>query len=295
MPQTRSGAKTVPAPLRDSADVESTASRNNDSGHAKDLKRKSRPHNDSEASRKDKKAKSDDSDEPTAQDEQVKPRRLTTPDLEFDYDRSQLRDPRPTPGRKARPRKEGREIDDDFKKRFFIPEPKKPKGRLNAMQKNDLFGQEALLDPSHIFHDLYVCHKKGPRGSPTYDSAGFQLDWKKVNNWMKPQAYSKSAAVNGMERRLAKDKKEEEEMFGIFFVDGVGPDAVGADVRNYVSDHVSKDLGLPFHQIGPRQLRDWEARGFEKKAAADWWREPNPEERKRMLKMLSGGSLRKDL
>jgi hypothetical protein len=35
--------------------------------------------------------------------QQSKPR-LTTPDPEFDYDRSQLRDPRPTPGRKARPR-----------------------------------------------------------------------------------------------------------------------------------------------------------------------------------------------
>ena len=35
--------------------------------------------------------------------EQRKPR-LTTPDLEYDYDRSQLRDPRPTPGRRARPR-----------------------------------------------------------------------------------------------------------------------------------------------------------------------------------------------
>jgi hypothetical protein len=41
-------------------------------------------------------------EETIVQDESRK-LRLSTPDLEFDYDRSQLRDPRPTQGRKARP------------------------------------------------------------------------------------------------------------------------------------------------------------------------------------------------
>lgn len=47
--------------------------------------------------------KSTKSNNETSEENQPKPR-LTTPDLEFDYDRSQLRDQRPTPGRKARPR-----------------------------------------------------------------------------------------------------------------------------------------------------------------------------------------------
>ncbi|KAF1975273.1 hypothetical protein BU23DRAFT_566845 [Bimuria novae-zelandiae CBS 107.79] len=42
------------------------------------------------------------SDALTHQIEAAKKPRLTIPDLEFNYDRSQLRDPRPTPGRATR-------------------------------------------------------------------------------------------------------------------------------------------------------------------------------------------------
>ena len=44
--------------------------------------------------------------------------RLTTPDVEFDYDRSQLRDPRPTPGRIKRPRYDDFSCPDDLKAKF---------------------------------------------------------------------------------------------------------------------------------------------------------------------------------
>ncbi|KAI1394739.1 hypothetical protein F4819DRAFT_480743 [Hypoxylon fuscum] len=228
-------------------------------------------------------------------DEERKPR-LTTPDLQLDFDRSQLRDPRPTPGRVARPRMEGYDISEEFKRRFYIPKPKKPKGRLNAAQEEKLFIQEALLDPSATFHDMYVCHKKGRNGSPTYDSAGFRMDWKKVDDWMKPKAFSRSGAVNGMERTLKRQEKEERDMYNIFFVDGKGPeDESSCTVTGYVKDHISKDLGIPWHQIGPKEIRAWEKKGFPKQKAEEWWQEPNDVEMSRMTKMLSGASLRKDL
>ena len=60
--------------------------------------------------------------------EQQKPR-LMTPDLEYDYDRSKLRDPRPTPGRRARPRWDDisapQEIKNWVSDSFYIPKPTK--------------------------------------------------------------------------------------------------------------------------------------------------------------------------
>ncbi|KAM0820158.1 hypothetical protein AB5N19_05977 [Seiridium cardinale] len=219
--------------------------------------------------------------------------RLTTPDLEFDYDRSQLRDPRPTPGRVKRPRMSY--ASEEWKSQFSIPKPEKPKGRLSRAQKDELDKQERLMDPSATFHHLYVCHRKGRDGSPTYDEAGFQLDWEKVNDWFKPRPYSRSSAVRGMEGRLKRGEAERRTMFDIFFVDGKAPATHDADVTNYMRDYVSKDLGIPWHQIGPEQLKIWREKGFEKVEADEWWRPPNDEERKRMLNMLSGGSMRKNL
>ena len=45
---------------------------------------------------------------------------------------------------------------------------------------------------------MHICYKKGPRGSPTYDGAGFQLDYDEVADWMKPRAYNKKSMVGGM-------------------------------------------------------------------------------------------------
>ncbi|KAI0020428.1 hypothetical protein F4780DRAFT_779549 [Xylariomycetidae sp. FL0641] len=269
---------------------------------ARGQKRKSTVNPAGKATQSSKKAKQSKHAEPESSGEDTAPSkpRLTTPDLEFDYDHSQLRDPRPTPGRKRRPRLDGMEVTEEFKARFYVPKPEKPKGRLNAFQKNEIFRQECFLDPSEHFHALYICHKKGRHGSPTYDSAGFQLDWAKVDDWMKPKAYSKSRIVGGMEKRLEKGRQERRDMFSIFFVDdGKGPSQHDIDfdpnLDHYVKDHVSKDLGVPWHQIGPKELKTWEEKGFSKQEFEKWWKKPNDEERKRMLKMLSGASLRKNL
>lgn len=83
-------------------------------------------------------------DSPPPPDNVVEKPRLTTPDLEFDYDRSQLRDPRPTPGRKVRPRYEQHDMPAEVMNRLratrTIPGPSpKPKGRLTNAVKNEMF------------------------------------------------------------------------------------------------------------------------------------------------------------
>lgn len=225
--------------------------------------------------------------------------RLTTPDLEFDYDRSQLRDPRPTPGRVRRPRYEDLDYKGDmgkqqFRDQFCIPEPEKPKGRLNAYQKDELYSQKALLDLMATFHDLHVCYEKGPNGSPTYDSAGFQLSYSKVSNWMQPRAYNKKSIVNSMDRSLARGASETEQICRIFFTDGKVPEDEFS-MMDYIKDKISKDIGVPFRQIGPKHARQWKEMGFRPVVASEWWRKPNEGEKKRMMKMMMGASLRKDL
>jgi hypothetical protein len=229
--------------------------------------------------------------------------RLTTPDLEFDFDRSQLRDPRPTPGRKARPRHSSIDLDlhnkplkEHFETNFYIPEAEKPKGRLNALQKDELFRQNGLLNPLHSFHDLYVCHEKGPDGSPTYDTAGFELDYKKVQRWMRPQAYNKKSIVRGAARAVDRHVSEEEQMFNLFFKGGKASSPNQHRHLNHsVKDHVSKDLGIPWHQIGVEQVQDWRDKGFGPVEYEQWWKEPSEVESARLWKMLGGASLRKDL
>jgi hypothetical protein len=99
---------------------------------------------------------------------------------------------------------------------------------------NSWYAKQALADPSYTFHDLHVCHKKGRNGSPTYDEAGFQLDWDKVDKWMKPQSYSKSRAVNGMNRALERAAKEEKLTYEAFFIDGKGPSDGSGQVMDYI-------------------------------------------------------------
>lgn len=104
---------------------------------------------------------------------------------------------------------------------------------------------------------MYVCHKKGPNGRPTYDRAGFQLDWKKVDEWMKPQAFNKSRMVNGMNRVVERMRKEEEMQREAFFVDGKGPKG-RCDIPVYTKDHISKDLQVPWHQINAKRISEWQ-------------------------------------
>ncbi|KAF4338907.1 adenine nucleotide alpha hydrolase [Fusarium beomiforme] len=162
-------------------------------------------------------------------------------------------DLKPDTGRVKRPRYEERELSEELLK-FHIPK---------CRYKH--------TDPLHTFYDLYRCYHKGPGGSSTYDSAGFQLDYKKVADWMKPRAYNKKTMVNGMERRLKKGDEERKEIYGTFFVDGKGPQ--GEEGRTQMMDQIKgqvpKDLRVPWHQNDSKRLKEWEDKEFEKVKADD--------------------------
>ncbi|KAJ0125339.1 hypothetical protein J7T55_006685 [Diaporthe amygdali] len=228
-----------------------------------------------------------------AEDQQHLPR-LTTPDLEFDWDRSKLKDPRQTPGRERRPRYDTYDIPAELAARR-PPSPEKPKGRLNAIQKDKLFDEKTRRDPAESFHDLYKCRDKGPNGSPTYDSAGFRLDYEKVMNWFKPVRYNKSRMINGMDRAVARGQSLNDHMMQAFFEeDLVTVKEISKEnvfVLDLVKDSISKDLGTPLHKIDHAEIDMWEEKGYKKHKVEDWVTYSD-EDKKRSMKMLSGASLR---
>ncbi len=224
------------------------------------------------------------------------PKERTRKALEFEWDRSQLRDPRPTPERVLPPRRSESDLTEQEKEFFRGSPPKRPnkKGRLNAFDKDEMFREGAKKNLAHHFHEIYHCHEKGPKGSPTYDESGFQLDYHKVADWMKPQAYNKSAMVNGMEKRLKRMDEEKAKMVAAFFQGGKGPEEDALCVEDLLKDKVSKDLGVAFHKVTPTTVEEWAAKGFAKEDPSKYVRSTiTKEEQKRFLSLSMGASLRK--
>jgi hypothetical protein len=157
--------------------------------------------------------------------------------------------------------------------------------------------ETSLLNPFAMFHAKYRCHERGRDGSPTYDEAGFEMDWEKVNETMKPQAYNKNKMVRGMENAVSRIQREQDEMFSCFFVEEHWPDKLRTPIDlivDIMKDQVSKDLGVLHHQVGPEHLKQWRERGFQPVQFAEWWKEPNEEERRMMRRLSGSNAIRKD-
>lgn len=246
-------------------------------------------HDDSSDGQRAEQPSEQERDHPSKQAPSTPPSKITMPGI---------RDQRPTPGRKVpargSPPNAFRPETDPKSMRNPSPLPPPAKKRMNALEKDERYRQEALRDPNHSFHDIYVCFKKGPRGSPTYDEAGFQLDYEKVAEWMKPKAYNKESIMRGMDRAIEQAKSDEARMAEIFFRPGTAPKDFRATEKDFWRDKVSKDLGIPFHKVDVKAFEEWEKRGFEKQSPSDWeWKGFSEEEKKRISRLQIGASLRK--
>ncbi|KAK7943636.1 uncharacterized protein PG986_012749 [Apiospora aurea] len=221
---------------------------------------------------------------------QSRQQRPTTPDLEFDYDRSQLRDPRPTPGRVKRPRYEDRDLTESQRARF------KPLPRPSPRDVSTAFRKTSCSERRHSATRHTTSTTWTPSPLPTYDPAGFELDYDKVDKWMKPQAYNKKRMVKGMEKRVSEAQEFDSRMLDMFFEEG--DEAMEKQKHrtfvftSCVKDKISKDLNIPWHKIGMAELDLWEQKGFPKEKLADWL-VFTEEDKKRALKMLGGARLRK--
>lgn len=194
--------------------------------------------------------------------------------------------------------------------------PKGKKVRKTAHEKNEEYTQFIRENESHCFHQyvslqpasfgdrslmntnsknyrLYVCFDKGPNGSPTYDKSGFELDYDKVAEWMRPKPYNKGAMVRSMDRAVDKSCRDGRSMAEIFFEKGAVPsEAEYSGAKNHWKDRVSKDLNIPFHKIGVEEFEEWEKKGF-KKARKGEYENFSKAEEERITRLISSASLRK--
>lgn len=207
-----------------------------------------------------------------------------------------IRDNRPTPGRMVPPRgfppNAFRKETDAPELRSPAPEPPQKKKRMTAIEKEQEFQRKSLNDPNEYFHDLHICFEKGPNGSPTYDEAGFQLDYDKVARWMKPDGRSKKGKLKAVDKMLDYRAQENEKMKRIFFGDRKVCETNVNFPEKFWRDKVSKDLDLPWHKVDSAAFEEWDRRGFEKQNPEDW-KEFTDAEQKRMFRMAGGSQLRK--
>ena len=159
------------------------------------------------------------------------------------------------------------------------------KVRKTAAEKEREYTDFVRQHEGHPFYELHVCYDKGPNGSPTYDKAGFELDYKKVAKWMKP-SYRKPRNNNYADRMIAEGKRKHELFFGT---------SVGSDIGRFnmeAADRVSKDLQIPYHKVGLAEFEEWDRRGFPKPSPDDF-ASPTQAERERLMRLATGASLRK--
>jgi hypothetical protein len=165
--------------------------------------------------------------------------------------------------------------------------------RKSYGEKEAEYTQSILDNPDHSFHDLHICFNKGPNGSPTYDRAGFQLDYDAVVHWMNPSYVCKP---NYAKEDTSYDQqiRDWKRMAKIFFEPGAAPTdrEVLFRMSDYWRDRVSKDLGIPWHKVWVKDFEDWEKWGFPKAKRGEY-QSPTQQGKDRMSKIHGGSALRK--
>ncbi|KAL8769869.1 MAG: hypothetical protein Q9209_004307 [Squamulea sp. 1 TL-2023] len=137
------------------------------------------------------------------------------------------------------------------------------------------------LTPEPSKAPVQVCLRKSPRGSPTYDEMGYELDFDYIlKSSGRPRPISKRA-----QQRLEQKEKDSERKAEI-----IGRPKNTLEETAW-DDRVARDLGKAFHEVGMDEYEEWKAKGFTvKKGEFD---DPTEEEKERLKKLLRGCALRK--
>lgn len=128
-----------------------------------------------------------------------------------------------------------------------------------------------------------VCRRKGPRGSPTYDELGYELDYEYINkvSYVRPRpSYEKYKKM--MEETTKINQRKAEIMR---WSDKHYPRKEAWD------DRVARDLGIAYHEVGIEEYEEWHKRGFH--ADPKDFENPSEEEKARLSKLMTGSALRK--
>lgn len=131
---------------------------------------------------------------------------------------------------------------------------------------------------------MTVCLQKGPRGSPTYDEAGFELDYEYVRkSSRRPRPLGKRALARLKEKRKESERKKEL------------MEASEGEGRKYPlgswDDKVARDLGIAYHEVGFEEYEEWHKRGFRRDKGE--LENLDEDEKERLQRLMVGCALRK--
>lgn len=161
-------------------------------------------------------------------------------------------------------------VDDSDDQALLPPSPKRRK--------------RASPEPEQELMPSQLCLRKGPRGSPTFDEMGYELDYDYIS---KHQGRPRPLSNRGM-AKLHKKREESERKKKIM---GAENDRVIATNETAWDDRVARDLGIPYHEVAMEECEEWQRKGFH--AEPGEFENPSQKEKDRLMRLSSGCALRK--
>lgn len=137
--------------------------------------------------------------------------------------------------------------------------------------------------PEPSQHPIDICRRKGPRGSPTYDELGYELDYDYI---MKCSGRPRPLGKRAMERL---DRKQEDSKRKAVLMNQA--DREGHRREEAWDDRVAQDLGIAYHEVGMDEYEKWHEQGF--RVERDEFDDISAEEKQRLDKLTTGCAMRK--
>ena len=122
--------------------------------------------------------------------------------------------------------------------------------------------------------------KGGANGPPVYDALGFEMDYNLVAKGGRRRRGTKSTDM------YAESKRKEEIL-------GVDPMKVSASTLMAGNDRVSRDLNIPYHQVGIEDYEEWQRRGFKVEPGELDPKNRSEAEKARLTRLALGSAFRK--
>ena len=139
------------------------------------------------------------------------------------------------------------------------------------------------VTPPLSMSPVEICRRKGPRGSPTYDEMGYELDYNYINkvSYIRPRPSYKK-----LEKMMEKNDKEDKRKAEI-----IGSSDPNFPQKEAWDDRVARDLGIAYHEVGVDEYEEWHKRGFH--ADPKDFENISEEDKARLMKLMTGCALRK--
>lgn len=133
-----------------------------------------------------------------------------------------------------------------------------------------------------------LCYARGPKGPPTYDRLGYELDYHKIAASRRRSGRPGTKAYMDMLEQEERDDKRKTDIMG-------GPDRnqQSAMTLSLWTDRVARDLGIPYHKVEMEQFEEWHAKGFHANGDEFIATNVSSEERDRVTNLATGSAFRK--